>query len=147
MVPQMKKQTGMWVDSAVWQAYKDLCRTAKLRPAEPIEGFLDFVLQSGSVLTVLNLLKTMRGSEGYEAYARVLLSWYREGRQWMDTDDDEVSIEPMLLETLKHVADSELRKDIETALIERGRDGATVSPEKSAFDEKFKQLKKLVKGK
>jgi hypothetical protein len=69
----MKKQTGVWVDVAVWQAYRDLCSREKLRPAEPIEKFLRFILHGGSALSVLSWLETAEEVEGFEAYARVLL--------------------------------------------------------------------------
>jgi len=40
----MKGQTGIWIDAAVWQAYRDVIRE-KLCPAEPIEKFLRFILR------------------------------------------------------------------------------------------------------
>jgi len=113
----MKKQTGIWIDSAVWQAYREGCSREKLRPAEPIEKFLRFVLRGGSVVSVLNWLEKAGRIEGLEAYARVLLGWYRKGKLWMYvTDEDEAPVEPMLLEALKQVEDPELRREIEEAL-------------------------------
>jgi len=79
----MKKQTGVWVDAAVWQAYRDLCSREKLRPAEPIEKFLRFILHGGSALSILNWLEKTEKVEGFEAYARVLLEWYRNGKLWI----------------------------------------------------------------
>jgi len=32
----LKKQTGIWVNSQVWQAYRELCSREKLRSAEPM---------------------------------------------------------------------------------------------------------------
>ena len=113
----MKKQIGVWVDANVWQAYRDLCSREKLRPAEPIEKFLGFILRGGSVISTLNLLEAAAKKEGLKAYARVLLEWYRNGKLWMYvTDEDEAPIEPMLLEALKHVTDPKLRREIEAAL-------------------------------
>ena len=113
----MKKQIGIWIDSAVWQAYREVCSREKLRPAEPIEKFLRFVLRGGSVVSVLNWLEKAGRIEGLEAYARVLLEWYRRGKFWMYvTDEDEAPVEPMLLEALKQVEDPELRREIEEAL-------------------------------
>lgn len=113
----MKKQTGIWIDSAVWQAYREMCSREKLRPAEPIEKFLRFILRGGSVMSVLNWLEKAGRIEGLEAYARVLLEWYRKGKFWMYvTDEDEAPVEPMLLEALKQVEDPELRREIEEAL-------------------------------
>jgi hypothetical protein len=40
----LKKQTGIWIDDQVWGAYRDLCRREKLRPAEPVEEYVRFVL-------------------------------------------------------------------------------------------------------
>lgn len=113
----MKKQTGIWIDAVVWQAYRGLCSREKLRPAEPIERFLRFILRAGSVMSVLNWLEKAGRVEGLEAYARVLLEWYRKGKLWMYvTDEDEAPVEPMLLEALKQVEDPELRREIEEAL-------------------------------
>lgn len=113
----MKKQTGIWVNASMWAAYRELCSREKLRPAEPIEAFVEWVLKTGSALTALNMLQTMNAAEGFEAYTRVLLSWYKSGKHWiMVTDEDEAPIEPMLLEALKQVGDAELRREIEEAL-------------------------------
>jgi len=113
----MKKQTGIWVDAQVWRAYRDLCSREKLRPAEPLEKFIRFVLRDGSAVAVLNWLEKAEKVEGLEAYARVLLNWYRNGKMWIDvTDEDEAPIEPMLLSALKEVADPQLRQAIEEEL-------------------------------
>lgn len=113
----MKKQIGVWVDAAVWHAYRELCSKERFRPAEPIEKFLQLVLHEKSVTSVLSWMNMAGKAEGFEAYVRVLLNWYRNGKLWMDvTDEDEAPIEPMLLEALKHVMDPELRREIEEAL-------------------------------
>lgn len=113
----MKKQIGIWVDAAVWHAYRELCSKERFRPAEPIEKFLQYILHGGAIMSVLNLMKATDKAEGFEAYVRVLLDWYRNGKLWMYvTDEDEAPIEPMLLEALKHVTDPELRREIEGAL-------------------------------
>lgn len=113
----MKKQIGIWVDAAVWQVYRDSCSREKMRPAEPIEKFLGFILRGGSVISTLTWLENAEKVEGLEAYARVLLEWYKKGKLWIDiTDEDETPIEPMLLEALKCVTDPELRREIEEAL-------------------------------
>ncbi|MGF3573519.1 MAG: hypothetical protein ACQXXG_08905 [Candidatus Bathyarchaeia archaeon] len=139
----MKKQTGIWVDAAVWSAYRQLCSREKLRPAEPIEKFLGFVLKGGSALAVLKMLDTMGKSEGLEAYARVLLEWYRSGKKWIDVTDEE---EPMLLQALRNVTDPKLRREIEAALTTTT--GKTKAPPGiDAMQEKIAELKKLVKGK
>jgi len=123
----LKKQTGIWVDGPVWSAYRDLCGREKLRPAEPIEEYVRFILRNGSALAVLNMLRgTERArSEGLEAYARVLLNWYAKGKQWIYvTDENEAPIEPMLLHTLKDVSDPQLRRQIEGALMIKPRKNA-----------------------
>jgi hypothetical protein len=43
----MKRQIGIWVGAGGWQAYSGLCGRERLRPAEPIESFLGFVLRNG----------------------------------------------------------------------------------------------------
>ncbi|MBS7632720.1 hypothetical protein KEJ15_03745 [Candidatus Bathyarchaeota archaeon] len=114
----MKKQIGVWVDAAVWHAYKELCSKERFRPAEPLEKFLQLVLHEKSVMSVLSWMDIAGKAEGFEAYVRVLLNWYKNGKLWMYvTDEDEAPIEPMLLEALKHVMDQKLRKEIEDALM------------------------------
>ena len=113
----MKKQIGIWVDAAVWHAYRELCSKERFRPAEPIEKFLQFILHDGSIMVVVNLMNKAEKAEGFEAYVRVLLEWYKNGKVWLDvTDEDEEPIEPMLLEALKLVANCNLRQEIEEAL-------------------------------
>jgi hypothetical protein len=147
----MKKQIGIWVDGAVWQAYRDLCSREKLRPAEPVEKFLRFILRGGSALSVLNWLEKAGKIEGFEAYARVLLNWYREGKMWMYvTDEDEAPMEPMLLEALKQVENPALRREIEDALtVKAGKKKAKPKAEleaSNAIEKKVAELKRLVKG-
>jgi hypothetical protein len=143
----MKKQTGIWVDAQVWQAYRELCNREKLRPAEPIEKFLSFVLKGGSALAVLNMLDVMGPGEGFEAYARVLLSWYKEGKRWIYiTDEDEAPIESMLLQALRNVMDPQLRMEIEESLTKKEEGEKKAKPEASVMEEKIAELKKLVKG-
>jgi hypothetical protein len=36
-------------DGQVWRAYRDLCSSEKLWPAEPIEEFVRFMLRNGLV--------------------------------------------------------------------------------------------------
>ncbi len=113
----MKKQIGVWVDAAVWHAYRELCSKERFRPAEPIEKFLQLVLHEKSVASVLSWTEIAGKAEGFEAYARVLLNWYKSGKLWMYvTDEDEAPIEPLLLEALKHAMNPELRKEIEETL-------------------------------
>jgi hypothetical protein len=92
------------------------------------------------------MLDTMK-NEGFEAYARVLLEWYRNGKEWIYvTDEDEAPIEPMLLEALKNVTDPQIRREIEEALTRKTAKAKT-EPETTAFKEKIADLKKMVKGK
>jgi hypothetical protein len=110
----------MWIDAQVWEAYRGLCSREKLRPSEPIEEYLRVILQNGSALTVLNMIQGMAKarSEGVEAHARVLLNWYRNKKYWISAaDDNDVSVETTLLQVLKEVADPQLRKEIQEALM------------------------------
>ena len=116
----LKKQTGVWIDAQVWGAYRSLCSREKLRPSEPIEEYLRLVLQTGSALTVLNMMQGMAKarSQGLEAYARVLLNWYTKGKQWVYVSDEgEAPVETMLLHALKDVADPQLRREVQEALM------------------------------
>lgn len=120
----MKKQTGVWVDVQVWGAYRDVCNREKLRPSEPLEGFLRLVLRTGSASSVLNMMQTMAEArlQGLEAYARVLLNWQNSGKDWVQvSDENNVPVETMLLHALTDVADPQLRRDIEEALMIRPR--------------------------
>jgi len=116
----MKLQTGVRVEAEVWREYRALCGRERLRPSLPVEEFLRLVLENGSAL---GFLTVMRGAaktrvEGVDAYARVLLDWYTHGKRFFHAvGDDEASVEGLLLEALKAVKDSELRQRIEEALI------------------------------
>lgn len=115
----MKTQIGVWIDAQLWNAYKELCDKDRLRPAEPIEAFVAFVVRSGSALAALNMLRAMEEAEAesFEAYARVLLNWYKGGKHWVYvTDENEAPVEFLLLEALKKVRDKALRQEIEEVL-------------------------------
>ena len=143
----MKKQTGVSIDAQVWDAYRDACSREKLRLAEPMEEFLRLVVTKGSALAVMNMMRESgkAGPEGFEAYARVLLNWYRNGIALIHvTDDSEAPVESMLLQALKGVADPQLRRDIQDALMvrpgkQRGQRGkiekSTVTETPAAIDE------------
>ena len=60
-------------------------------------------------------------AEGFEAYARVLLDWFTHEKFWFHVGEEDVSVEGLLLEALKLVADPELRRQIEEALIANQR--------------------------
>jgi len=116
----MKVQTGVRVEAEVWAGYRALCGRERLRPSLPMEEFLRFVLESGSALGAMSVMKgaVKARAEGFEAYARVLLDWYTHEKFWFHFGGDEdTSVEGLLLEALKLVADSELRRQIEEALI------------------------------
>jgi heterodisulfide reductase subunit C len=124
MVKILKKQTGVKIDAQMWDAYRDLCGREKLRLSEPIEEFLRLVLHNGSAVAVLNMVRsvTVARPEGSEAYARVLLNWYKNGQLWIRvTDETEAPVEHMLLQVLKDVADPQLRRDIQESLMIRPR--------------------------
>ena len=115
----MKKQTGVWIDVHVWDAYKVLCSREKLRPSEPIKEFLKLVLQTGSAVAVSSMVQRMAKAriQGSEAYARVLLSWYKDGKHLISVSDEgEAYVETLLLHALMDVADPRLRRSIEEAL-------------------------------
>jgi hypothetical protein len=118
----MKRQTSVWIDAQVCDAYREICDREKLQLSEPIEEYLRLVLQNGSAVTVLNMMQSMAKARcgGFEDYARVLLNWHRTGQYWIHvTAEKEVSVEHMLLHSLKDVGDPQLRKEIqETLMIE-----------------------------
>jgi hypothetical protein len=85
-----------------------------------MEEFLRFVLESDSAMGAMSVMKVAvkARSEGVEAYARVLLDWFEHGKYFVYGEGgDNVSIEWLLLNALKLVVDSELRRQIEEALI------------------------------
>ena len=114
----MKTQTGVRVDAELWRAYRMVCGREKLRPSRPIEEFLRFVVDNGSALSLLSMMREAAKSrvDGFEAYARVLLDWYTHGKIWFHVGGEETSVEWLLLDALKMVADSDLRRRIEEAL-------------------------------
>jgi len=116
----MKMQTGMRVEADVWRAYRALCSRERLRLSMPVEEFLRLALENDSALGFLTLVRgaTKAHVEGFDAYARVLLDWYMHGKRFFHaTGEDAAPVEGLLLESLKVVADSELRQRIEEALI------------------------------
>ena len=119
-------QTGVRVDSELWQTYRLLCRREKLRPSKPIEEFLRLIVDADSALSVLSLMREAARSrvEGLEAYARVLLDWYTHGKFWFHVqgEEDGAPVEGQLLDSLKLIADPDLRKLIEEALIAHQRE-------------------------
>jgi hypothetical protein len=156
----LKKQTGVKIDAQLWDAYRDLCGREKLRLSEPIEEFLRLVLHNGSASAVLNMMQGMEKarSEGFEAYARVLLNWYKNGQLWIRvTDETEAPVEHMLLQALKDVSDPQLRRDIQETLMIRprkqtGEEGkgkkSTVKEKSVAFgrSKRIEEVKKQVAG-
>jgi len=116
----MKKQTGVWVDAQVWDVYRELCDREKLGLAEPIDGYLRLVVKNGSPLKVLSMIQTLSETRSgrFEDYARVLLNWYKNGQYWSPvTEENNVSVEHLLLNALNDVADVQLRKKISDALM------------------------------
>ncbi len=158
----MKKQTGVWIDSQIWSAYRSLCKREKLLPSDAITEFLGLVLRNGSPLAVVNMMQLMvkERTESFEAYARVLLNWYKNGKTWIHvTDESEAAIEPMLLQVLKDVVDPQLRRDIEETLVFRPRRQAdridrkkkstekpVTEPAKANIPERIGDIKKQVAG-
>jgi len=120
----MKRQTGVRVEAEVWGAYRAICSREKLRPSIPIEEFLRLVLENDSASSLLSMMRGVAKAraEGFEAYARVLLDWYTHEKFWFHVEGDEdTSVEGLLLEALKLVADPQLRRQIEEALIANQR--------------------------
>jgi hypothetical protein len=118
----MKMQTGIRLEAEVWQAYRALCSRERLRPSMPVEEFLRLVLENGSALGFLGIARgaAKTQAEGVNAYARVLLDWYTHGKRFFHAlGENEAPIEGLLLEALRTVTDSELRRRIEETLIAR----------------------------
>lgn len=117
-------QTGVRLEAEVWRTYRTLCHRERLRPSLPVEEFLRLVLENGSALGFLGIVRgaAKAQAEGVNAYARVLLDWYTHGKYFFHAvGEDEASVEGLLLEALKAVTDSELRQRIEEALIAKQR--------------------------
>jgi hypothetical protein len=134
----MKKQTGVWVDAQVWDAYRELCDREKLGLAEPIEEYVRFVLKVGSPLTVLTMMRSLSEAKsgGLEDYARVLLNWHRNGQYWVRiTDENEVTVEHLLLNALKELPDEQLRKEIRESLMWEPRKKRAKTNEQNAVEE------------
>ena len=120
----MKFQTGLRVNGELWRAYRELCGREKLRPSQPIEDFLRLAVDSDSAVGLLRLMREAAKTrvDGVEAYARVLLDWYTHGKFWTHgSGDNDVSVETLLLDSLKVVADVDLRGRIEQALMAKQR--------------------------
>ncbi len=120
----MKRQTGVRVEAEVWAAYRAVCSREKLRPSLPIEEFLRLVLENDSASRVLSMMRGVARAraEGFDAYARVLLDWYTHEKFWFNAGgEEEASVEALLLNSLKVVADQELRRRIEETLVVQQR--------------------------
>lgn len=75
--------------------------------------------RNDSALAVLNIIQGVQkaGSEGFDAYARVLLNWHLNGQDWIKvTDENQAPVKAMLLHALKDATDPQLRREIEEAL-------------------------------
>ena len=79
---------------------------------------------TSSLLTMMHQAKLSR-VDGYHAYARVLLDWYIQGKFWTKIQDEDASVEELLLNALKLVEDANLRLRIEEALISKQRNQNT----------------------
>jgi hypothetical protein len=123
----VKVQAGVRVEGEVWGAFKVVCKSEEVREGAMVEGFLNVVLECGSALSVLHMLRraVRAGVEGFDDYARVLLNWYRGGRRSVYMDGREVMVDGALLLALKAVSDSRLRGEIREALVEKQVDRAT----------------------
>jgi hypothetical protein len=117
----VKRQVGIRVDAELWDAYRLVCGREKLRPAEPVEAFLGLVVDVDSALGVLTLTREAAKArvKGWEAYARVLLSWHAKRKFWISSSGEDESVEFLLLNALKMVVDPDLRRQIEDALVSR----------------------------
>lgn len=114
---------GVRVESEVWLAYRALCRCEKVLPSRPIEDFLRLAVENDSATSALRLMGEAVRSRvnGVESYVRVLLEWYTHGTFFISSGEDDVSVEFLLLDALKVVSDSELREQVEKALVNRHR--------------------------
>ena len=70
------------------------------------------VVFSDSALSLLSIMRevTKTRVKGVEAYARVLLDRYTHEKYWLSIEDNEISVESLLLDPLKMVADLNLRR-------------------------------------
>jgi hypothetical protein len=120
----MRIQTGMRIDAELWRNYRGLCAREGLRPIDVFEGFLRLVVKNGSPSVVSEMLRHMvEGKpEGLDAYATVLLNWYKSGVSSVDpASENDVPVRVLLLNSLKEVADPQLREQIKRVLIEKTR--------------------------
>jgi hypothetical protein len=123
LVTVLRLQTGVRVEADVWRAYRAICKRDKQRPSRPIEEFLRLIVESDSALSLLRLMREASRFrvDGHEAYVLVLLDWYTHGKFWIEGLERNVSVEYLLLDALKLVADADLRQRIEEALIAHQR--------------------------
>jgi hypothetical protein len=123
LVTALRLQTGVRVEADVWRAYRAICKRDKQRPSRPIEEFLRLIVEGDSALSLLRLMREASRFrvDGHEAYVRVLLDWYTHGKFWIEVSGQDVSVESLLLDALKVVADADLRQRIEEALIAHQR--------------------------
>jgi hypothetical protein len=142
----MKMQIGVRVESEVWRAYRALCGRERLRPSVPVEEFLRLVLENGSALGLLAVMRVpaKERAECVNAQARVLLDWYTHEKYFFNAmGEDYAPVEGSLLEALKAVTDSNLRRLIEEALIAKQQSQYLEKRKAAGIEEAAKETPKL----
>jgi hypothetical protein len=97
-------------DLQVYAAFKDLASKNGYTVTAALEKFMADAVKFGLVFPSSQ-------NAAAEAEARVMLSWLKEGKYWVNLGDKaETSTRGRLLQLLPKIEDAELRKDIEETL-------------------------------
>jgi len=97
-------------DPQVYADFKELTRKSGYTMTSALEKFMADALKFGLVFPSAK-------EEAVEAEARVMLSWLKEGKYWVNLGGkEETSMRGRLLQLLPKIGDAELRKDIEETL-------------------------------
>ena len=97
-------------DLRIYTGFKELASKNGYTVTGALEKFMADAVKFGLVFPSAK-------EEAVEAEARVMLSWLKEGKYWVNLGGkEETSTRGRLLQLLHKIGDSELRKDIEETL-------------------------------
>lgn len=95
----------------VYDTFKQLAAKNGYTATAALEKFMETSLEYGLVFP--SAAKT----EDAEAEARIMLTWFEQGRYWYNfTEKQDVSTEGRLLQLLPKIASADLKRDIVKAL-------------------------------
>jgi hypothetical protein len=114
MTGMVKVFKGFRFDPLLYEGFKAVAEKSGVMVTEAIEKFMKSCIEAGAV----KFPEMKSNRSGFEAEARVLLTWLRKGQTsyWVSEEGGEISIHARLLQMLTQVEDDSLRREIEDEL-------------------------------